>query len=59
MKKNGLLMVVANDIGKEGMGTDENTVYILDSSGIETGPVSGKKTFIARVIIDRIIEVLG
>jgi phosphopantothenoylcysteine decarboxylase/phosphopantothenate--cysteine ligase len=59
MKKNGLSMVVANDVGKEGMGTDENTVCILDSSGMGTGPVSGNKTAIARTIIDRIIEVWG
>ena len=59
MKKNGLLMVVANDVGKEGMGTDKNTVYILDSGGIETGPVSGNKIIVVRAIIDRILEVLG
>ncbi|PPA80459.1 MAG: bifunctional phosphopantothenoylcysteine decarboxylase/phosphopantothenate synthase [ANME-2 cluster archaeon HR1] len=59
MKKNGLSMVVANDVGKEGMGSNENTVCILDSSGIGTGPVSGNKTAIARTIIDRIIEVWG
>lgn len=59
MAKYGLSMVVANDVGKGGMGTRDNTVYILDSSGGETGPVTGDKQAIAGAVLDRFTEVNG
>ncbi len=59
MAKYGLSMVVANDVGKGGMGTRDNTVHILDSSGGETGPVTGDKQVIARAVLDRFTEVNG
>jgi phosphopantothenoylcysteine decarboxylase/phosphopantothenate--cysteine ligase len=59
MVKYGLSMVVANDVGEGGMGTRDNTVYILDSSGGETGPVTGDKQVIAGAVLDRSIEVNG
>jgi len=59
MEKYGLSMVVANDVGKGGMGTRDNTVYILDSSGGETGPVTGDKQVIAGAVLDRFTEVNG
>jgi len=59
MAKYGLLMVVANDVGEGGMGTRDNTVYILDSIGGETGPVTGDKQVIAGAVLDRSIEVNG
>jgi len=59
MAKYGLLMVVANDVGEGGMGTRDNTVYILDSTGGETGPVTGDKQVIAGAVLDRSIEVNG
>ena len=57
--KYGLSMVVANDVGMGGMGTRDNTVYILDSSGGETGPVTGNKQVIAGAVLDRFTEVNG
>ena len=59
MAKYGLSMVVANDVGEGGMGTRDNTVYILDSSGGETGPVTGDKQVIAGAVLDRFTEVNG
>jgi len=59
MAKYGLSMVVANDVGKGGMGTWDNTVYILDSLGGETGPVTGDKQVIAGAVLDRFVEVNG
>jgi phosphopantothenoylcysteine decarboxylase/phosphopantothenate--cysteine ligase len=59
MAKYGLSMVVANDVGEGGMGTPDNTVLILDSSGGETGPVTGDKQVIAGAVLERFIEVNG
>ncbi len=59
MAKYGLSMVVANDVGEGGMGTPDNTVYILDSSGGETGPVTGDKQVISGAVLDRFTEVNG
>lgn len=59
MDRYGLVMVVANDVGVSGMGTEDNTVYLLESSGIVTGPVTGNKQVIAGSILDRYLEVSG
>ncbi len=59
MAKYGISMVVANDVGEGGMGTLDNTVFILDSSGGETGPVTGDKQVIAGAVLDKFIEVNG
>lgn len=57
MDRYGLVMVVANDVGTGGMGTEYNTVYLMDASGIVTGPVTGNKQDIAGSILDRYLEV--
>jgi len=57
MDRYGLVMVVANDVGISGMGTEDNTVYLLESSGIVTGPMTGNKQVIAGSILDRYLEV--
>ncbi len=59
MDRYSLAMVVANDVGVSGMGTEDNTVYLLESSGIVTGPVAGNKQVIAGSILDRYLEVSG
>ena len=59
MAKYGLSMVVANDVGEGGMGTRDNTVHILDSSGGETGPLTGDKQVITGAVLDKFIEVNG
>jgi len=50
-------VVVANDIGSKGMGTDENKVMVIDRKGNKVW-VEGKKSAIARSIIDKLSEVL-
>ena len=37
------------------MGTEINSVYLLDFSGENVGPVAGTKQFIASAIIDRYV----
>ncbi len=50
-------LVVANDVARGGMGTDDNRVLIVDRSGRHR-EVAGKKSLIARSIIDALAEVL-
>jgi phosphopantothenoylcysteine decarboxylase/phosphopantothenate--cysteine ligase len=50
-------LVVANDVSRGGMGTDDNRVMIVDRSG-QHREVAGKKSLIARSIIDALVEVL-
>jgi phosphopantothenoylcysteine decarboxylase/phosphopantothenate--cysteine ligase len=52
-----LSFVVANDVREKGMGTDENRVMIIDREG-RTMVVEGKKSLIAKSIIDAVAEVL-
>ncbi|NIA03424.1 MAG: DNA/pantothenate metabolism flavoprotein, partial [Nitrospirae bacterium] len=55
LRKYDLSMVVANDVGHEGMGTENNSVYLLDFNGDNVGPVAGPKQFIAESIFDRYV----
>jgi phosphopantothenoylcysteine decarboxylase/phosphopantothenate--cysteine ligase len=55
MEKNRLDLVVANDVGKGGMGTEENRVLILGRSGMRS-EVCGKKSVIAKAVIDALAE---
>jgi phosphopantothenoylcysteine decarboxylase/phosphopantothenate--cysteine ligase len=57
MRTSDLDLVVANDVGKGGMGTEDNRVLIIDAHGRST-TVSGTKTLISRKIIDSLVEVL-
>jgi phosphopantothenoylcysteine decarboxylase / phosphopantothenate---cysteine ligase len=50
-------LVVANDVGIGGMGTEENRVVIIDKEG-RSMIVEGKKSQIAKKIIDALSEVL-
>ena len=50
-------LVVANDVARGGMGTDDNRVLIVDRSG-QHREVMGKKSLIAKSIIDALVEVL-
>ncbi len=58
MEKNQLDLVVANDVGKGGMGTEENRVLILGRDGVKS-EISGKKSLIARAVIDALGEELS
>ncbi len=55
MEKNRLDLVVANDVGKGGMGTEENRVLILRRSGVKS-EVCGKKRLIAEAVVDALAE---
>lgn len=57
MQGTGLDFVVANDVSSGGMGTDDNRVIIIDRQG-HRQEASGKKSEIARTIIDSLAEVL-
>jgi len=57
MQAAGLDLVVANDVSRGGMGTDDNRVLIIDREG-RCRSVEGKKDLIARRIIDSLVEVL-
>ncbi len=57
LRSSNLNLVVANDVREGGMGTEENRVTIIDKEG-RTKVVEGKKSLIARKIIDALVEVL-
>ncbi len=50
-------LVVANDVSKGGMGTEDNRVLILDRQG-QRRESEGKKSLIAKSIIDALVEIL-
>jgi phosphopantothenoylcysteine decarboxylase/phosphopantothenate--cysteine ligase len=57
MRSSDLDLVVANDVSRGGMGTDDNRVIIIDRNG-RSRSAEGKKSHIARSIIDALVEVL-
>jgi phosphopantothenoylcysteine decarboxylase/phosphopantothenate--cysteine ligase len=57
MDRSGLDLVVANDVGSGGIGTEDNRVVIIDKSGNKTW-ASGRKSAIAKKIIDALSETL-
>ncbi len=57
MRSSDLDLMVANDVGLGGMGTDENRVMIIDREGIYR-LAEGRKSAIAQSIIDALVEVL-
>lgn len=59
MEECALQMMVANDVGRGGMGTDDNNVYILKKGSDEAKHVSGLKKVIAEVIIEELAGILG
>ena len=50
-------LVVANDVSQGGMGTDDNRVIIIDRERRRT-EAAGKKSLIAKAIIDALVEAL-
>ncbi len=58
MQASDLDLVVANDVGQGGMGTEENRVLIIDRKG-RSNVVGGRKSLIAREIIDALVEVMS
>ncbi len=57
MRSSDLDLVVANDVGRGGMGTDENRVIIVDKEG-HFKTAEGRKMAIAQSIIDALVEIL-
>jgi phosphopantothenoylcysteine decarboxylase/phosphopantothenate--cysteine ligase len=57
MQGANLDLVVANDVSRGGMGTDDNRVIIIDRHGRRT-EAAGKKSLIAKAIIDALVEAL-
>lgn len=57
MRSSGLDLMVANDVGRGGMGTEENRVMIIDREGIYR-LAEGRKSAIAGMIIDSLAEIL-
>jgi phosphopantothenoylcysteine decarboxylase/phosphopantothenate--cysteine ligase len=50
-------LVVANDVSRGGMGTDDNQVLIIDRLG-KRKAAGGNKSMIAKTIIDALVELL-
>jgi len=59
MERYNLEMVVANDIGKGGIGTAENDVYILRKGTDKIKHVNGAKRIIAEEIVNELIDLFS
>lgn len=57
MRSSDLNLVIANDVSRGGMGTDENRVVIIDRGG-RLRSVEGRKNEIAQSIVDALVEIL-
>ena len=57
MQGAGLDLVVANDVARGGMGTDDNRVLIIDRL-VQRKIAEGKKSLIAKMIMDALVEIL-
>ena len=55
MEASGLAMVVANDVARGGMGTEDNDVYMIDG---EVKRVSGTKPEIAKEIMNKVEAII-
>ena len=56
LETHNLQMVVANDIGKGGIGTNENEVFILRKGTSNVKHINGKKRIIAEEIVNELAE---
>ncbi|ADE36042.1 bifunctional phosphopantothenoylcysteine decarboxylase/phosphopantothenate--cysteine ligase CoaBC [Methanohalophilus mahii] len=57
LEEYGLDMVVANDVMAGGMGTSENSIYILQDES-SASHYSGSKRYLASIIMDRVEQIL-
>jgi phosphopantothenoylcysteine decarboxylase/phosphopantothenate--cysteine ligase len=57
MQGAGLDLVVANDVARGGMGTDDNRVLIIDRL-VQRKIAEGKKSLIAKMIMDALVDIL-
>jgi phosphopantothenoylcysteine decarboxylase/phosphopantothenate--cysteine ligase len=58
LENTGLDMIVANDVSKGGIGTDNNNITILYSTDKENLKIEGSKSLIANVLMDEITGLL-
>ncbi len=58
LEKYKLVMVVANDLAKGGMGTEENEVFIIRRDNDYVKHIKGKKSMIAAEIINELAELV-
>ena len=56
MERHNLAMIVANDVGKGGIGTKENEVYIIRRGAEGVKHVNGAKKLIADEIVDELAK---
>lgn len=59
LTNSGLDMIVANDVSQGGMGTDENSVYLIRPDRKEHGNIRGPKSLIAGTLMDEIAMMLS
>jgi Phosphopantothenate-cysteine ligase (EC 6.3.2.5)/Phosphopantothenoylcysteine decarboxylase (EC 4.1.1.36) len=59
LETSGLDMIVANEVSKGGIGTDNNNVTIIYSDNRENLNVEGSKSLISNVLMDEITELLA
>ncbi|MFW5987690.1 MAG: phosphopantothenoylcysteine decarboxylase, partial [Methanohalophilus sp.] len=57
LEEYGLDMVVANDVVTGGMGTSENSIYILQDES-SASHYRGSKRYLASIIMDRVEQIL-
>ncbi|WP_321430620.1 bifunctional phosphopantothenoylcysteine decarboxylase/phosphopantothenate--cysteine ligase CoaBC [uncultured Methanolobus sp.] len=58
LENSELDMIIANEVSKEGMGTDKNSITILYSDDRENISIEGSKSLIANVLMDEITGLL-
>jgi phosphopantothenoylcysteine decarboxylase/phosphopantothenate--cysteine ligase len=58
LENSGIDMIVANDVSKGGIGTDNNNITILYSTDKENLKIEGSKSLIANVLMDEITGLL-
>lgn len=58
LKVSKLDLIAANDVGKGGMGTEENELYLLGREKSEPKHVSGNKRKLAAFILEEVAELL-
>ena len=58
LENSELDIIIANEVSKEGMGTDKNSITILYSDDRENISIEGSKSLIANVLMDEITGLL-
>jgi phosphopantothenoylcysteine decarboxylase/phosphopantothenate--cysteine ligase len=59
LNNSNLDMMIANDVSASGMGTDDNSIYIIRPGRKEHMNISGPKSMIASVLMDEITQMLS